>query len=73
DANETTVSIDTKEGIMDVVVPPIHLRKAVRVADHVRVVGGAEDGRVGWVVAVNRTELHVLEDKTAQTPSLMDF
>ncbi|KAG6905067.1 hypothetical protein DXG01_005303, partial [Tephrocybe rancida] len=67
DANETTVSIDTKEGIMDVVVPPIHLHKAVRVADRVRVVGGAEDGRVGWVVAVNRTELHVLEDKTAQT------
>ncbi|KAG6905072.1 hypothetical protein DXG01_005282, partial [Tephrocybe rancida] len=66
DANKTTVSIDAKEGIMDVMVPPIHLHKAIRVADCVCVVGGAEDSRVGWVVAVNRTELHVLEDKTAQ-------
>ncbi|KAG6914903.1 hypothetical protein DXG01_014626 [Tephrocybe rancida] len=28
DTNEATVSIDTKEGIMDVMVSPIHLRKA---------------------------------------------
>ncbi|KAG6913149.1 hypothetical protein DXG01_009261, partial [Tephrocybe rancida] len=67
DTNEATVSVDAKEGIMDVVVPPIHLRKAVRVTDRVRVVGGAGDGRVGWVIAVNGTELHILEDKTAQT------
>ncbi|KAG6904827.1 hypothetical protein DXG01_006867 [Tephrocybe rancida] len=67
DTNEATVSINAKEGIMDVVVPPIHLCKAVRVTDCVRVVGGAGDSRVGWVIAVNSTELHILEDKTAQT------
>ncbi|KAG6913785.1 hypothetical protein DXG01_004315, partial [Tephrocybe rancida] len=66
DANEATISIDTKEGIMDVVVPPIHLCKSVLVTDCVCVVGGAGDGRVGWVIAVNGTELHILEDKTAQ-------
>ncbi|KAG6903976.1 hypothetical protein DXG01_013577, partial [Tephrocybe rancida] len=55
---------------MDVVVPPIHLRKSVRVTDRVRVAGGAGDGRVGWVVAVDGTELHVLEDKTAQPPEV---
>ncbi|KAG6913121.1 hypothetical protein DXG01_009475 [Tephrocybe rancida] len=66
EANEATVSIDAKEGIMDVVVPPIHLCKSVRVTDCVRVAGGAGDGRVGWVVAGDGTELHVLEDKTAQ-------
>ncbi|KAG6912915.1 hypothetical protein DXG01_011150 [Tephrocybe rancida] len=51
---------------MDVVVSPIHLPKTFRVSDRVHVVGGAGDGRVGWVVAVDSTELHVLEDKTAQ-------
>ncbi|KAG6912884.1 hypothetical protein DXG01_011343 [Tephrocybe rancida] len=66
DTNEATVSIDAKEGIMDVVVPPIHLCKAVWVTDRVCVVGGAGDSRVGWVIAVNGTELHILEDKTAQ-------
>ncbi|KAG6912571.1 hypothetical protein DXG01_013706, partial [Tephrocybe rancida] len=66
EANEATVSIDAKEGIMDVVVPPIHLRKSVRVTDRVHVAGGAGDSRVGWVVAGDGTELHVLEDKTAQ-------
>ncbi|KAG6913164.1 hypothetical protein DXG01_009179, partial [Tephrocybe rancida] len=66
EANKATVSIDAKEGIMDVVVPPIHLRKSVRVKDRVCVAGGAGDGRVGWVVAGDGTELHVLEDKTAQ-------
>ncbi|KAG6913466.1 hypothetical protein DXG01_006657 [Tephrocybe rancida] len=66
DTNEATVSVDAKEGIMDVVVPPIHLRKAVRVTDRVCVVGGAGDGRVGWVIAGDGTELHILEDKTAQ-------
>ncbi|KAG6914257.1 hypothetical protein DXG01_001443 [Tephrocybe rancida] len=66
EANEATVSIDAKEGIMDIVVPPIHLHKSVQVTDRVHVAGGAGDGRVGWAVAVNGTELHILEDKTAQ-------
>ncbi|KAG6905491.1 hypothetical protein DXG01_002413 [Tephrocybe rancida] len=66
DANEATISIDAKEGIMDVVVPPINLQKVIRVGDRVRVVGGIREGRVGWVVAVNGTELHVSEDTTAQ-------
>ncbi|KAG6904352.1 hypothetical protein DXG01_010700, partial [Tephrocybe rancida] len=66
EANEATVSTDTKEGIMDIVVPPIHLHKSVQLTDCVCVAGGAGDGRVGWVVAFGDTELHVLEDKTAQ-------
>ncbi|KAG6904435.1 hypothetical protein DXG01_009975, partial [Tephrocybe rancida] len=71
ESNKATVSINAKEGIMDIMVPPIHLRKSVRVTDRVHVVGGAGDGRVGWVVAVNGTELHVLEDKTAQPVSFL--
>ncbi|KAG6913455.1 hypothetical protein DXG01_006714 [Tephrocybe rancida] len=62
---EATIRIDSTESTMDVVLSPMLLRKVVRVADRVRVVGGAGDGRVGWVVAVDRTELHVWEDKTA--------
>ncbi|KAG6904912.1 hypothetical protein DXG01_006264 [Tephrocybe rancida] len=56
---------------MDVVLSPTLLRRVVRVSDHVRVVGGAGDGRVGWVVAIDGTELHVWEDKTALPPSLL--
>ncbi|KAG6912474.1 hypothetical protein DXG01_014307, partial [Tephrocybe rancida] len=62
---EATIRIDSTESTMDVVLSPMLLRKVVRVADRVRVVGGAGDGRVGWVVAVDGTELHVWEDKTA--------
>ncbi|KAG6904992.1 hypothetical protein DXG01_005795 [Tephrocybe rancida] len=40
--------------------------------DRVHVAGGAGDGRVGWVVAVNSTELHILEDKTAQPFKIND-
>ncbi|KAG6905811.1 hypothetical protein DXG01_000607 [Tephrocybe rancida] len=50
---------------MDVMLSPTLLHKVVRVSDCVRVVGGAGDSRVGWVVAVDGTELHVWEDKTA--------
>ncbi|KAG6913182.1 hypothetical protein DXG01_008982, partial [Tephrocybe rancida] len=62
---EATIRLDSTEITMDVVLSPILLRKVVRVSDRVHVVGGAGDGRVGWVVAVDGTELHVWEDKTA--------
>ncbi|KAG6904521.1 hypothetical protein DXG01_009290, partial [Tephrocybe rancida] len=62
---EATIRLDSTEVTMDVVLSPRLLRKVVQVADRVRVVGGAGDGRVGWVVAVDGTELHVWEDKTA--------
>ncbi|KAG6904904.1 hypothetical protein DXG01_006371, partial [Tephrocybe rancida] len=61
---EATIRIDS-EIAMDVVISPMLLRKVVQVGDRVHVVGGAGDGRVGWVVAVDGTELHVWEDKTA--------
>ncbi|KAG6905175.1 hypothetical protein DXG01_004416 [Tephrocybe rancida] len=62
---EATIRLNSTEITMDVVLSPILLHKVVQVSDHVRVVRGAGDGRVGWVVAVDRTELHVWEDKTA--------
>ncbi|KAG6904739.1 hypothetical protein DXG01_007537, partial [Tephrocybe rancida] len=62
---EATICLDSTENTMDIVLSPSLLRKVVQVADRVRVVGGAGDGRVGWVVAVDGTELHVWEDKTA--------
>ncbi|KAG6912187.1 hypothetical protein DXG01_016653, partial [Tephrocybe rancida] len=62
---EATVRLDSTEITMDVMLSPTLLRKVVRVSDRVRVVGGAGDGRVGWVVAVDGEELHVWEDKTA--------
>ncbi|KAG6913311.1 hypothetical protein DXG01_007828, partial [Tephrocybe rancida] len=62
---EATIRLDSTENTMDIMLSPSLLRKVVRVADHVHVVGGAGDGRVGWVVAVDGTELHVWEDKTA--------
>ncbi|KAG6913320.1 hypothetical protein DXG01_007763, partial [Tephrocybe rancida] len=62
---EATIRLDSTKITMDVVLSPSLLRKVVQVADRVCVVGGAGDGRVGWVVAVDGTELHVWEDKTA--------
>ncbi|KAG6913285.1 hypothetical protein DXG01_008157, partial [Tephrocybe rancida] len=62
---EATIRLDSTEITTDVVLSPNLLRKVVRVTDRVHVVGGAGDGRVGWVVAVDGTALHVWEDKTA--------
>ncbi|KAG6908110.1 hypothetical protein DXG01_006148 [Tephrocybe rancida] len=62
---EATICLDSTKITMDIVLSPSLLHKVVRVADRVRVVRGAGDGRVGWVVAVDGTELHVWEDKTA--------
>ncbi|KAG6905541.1 hypothetical protein DXG01_002084 [Tephrocybe rancida] len=62
---EATIRLDSTNITMDIVLSPTLLRKVIRVADRVCVVGGAGDGRVGWVVAVDGTELHVWEDKTA--------
>ncbi|KAG6904572.1 hypothetical protein DXG01_008998 [Tephrocybe rancida] len=62
---EATIHLDLTEIAMDIVISPILLCKVVQVSDRVCVVGGPGDGRVGWVVAVDGTELHVWEDKTA--------
>ncbi|KAG6913480.1 hypothetical protein DXG01_006525 [Tephrocybe rancida] len=62
---EATICLDSTEIAMDVVISPILLRKVIQVSDRVCVVGGPGDSRVGWVVAVDGTELHVWEDKTA--------
>ncbi|KAG6904076.1 hypothetical protein DXG01_012795, partial [Tephrocybe rancida] len=62
---EATIRLNLTEVTMDIVLSPRLLRKVNQVTDHVHVVGGAGDGRVGWVVAVDGTELHVWEDKTA--------
>ncbi|KAG6912995.1 hypothetical protein DXG01_010509, partial [Tephrocybe rancida] len=47
---EATICLDSTEITTDVVLSPNLLRKVVRVTDRVRVVGGAGDSRVGWVV-----------------------
>ncbi|KAG6904502.1 hypothetical protein DXG01_009444, partial [Tephrocybe rancida] len=62
---EATIRLNSTENTMDIVLSPSLLCKVVRAADRVHVVGGAGDGRVGWVVAMDGTELHVWEDKTA--------
>ncbi|KAG6857821.1 hypothetical protein C0991_004636, partial [Blastosporella zonata] len=69
--NEATIRVDNKP--VKIVVSTSQLRKNFEVGDRVCIAGGANDGRVGWVITIQAEELLIFNQTMSEYLCYMSF